>query len=400
MFYPWADVLERKGGASLRVGHLVDFLRDSGFGVTVAAPGVGQRYSREGVEYRWYRPSKVARLLTKALYRSYRAVFGLLSMGRSLDEDFMLWNHFQLRMDSAFAEFVEEVVDGSEAVFLEYTFWGKPVIDVSRRMRKKVIVTAHDVLAYQVRKTPWLRKLTLLQEIRTLKAADHAICVSSSDQDVFRGHGVESLVVPHGIDTQRYRTRSTKLDLRDMLEQRLGAEVRGEHVCLFVGSLFAANIAAVDIVRDLAETTSADRGTAITFLVAGACCAPQVDGNFISLGRIDDEVLELVYQLADVVLIPLTSGTGASVKTIEAMAQGKVVLGTTIGLRGYPVTSGVNCIISDKVADYPRLIREISGNERDRHRLENNARAFALPYDFRTVYRPYVELLEPHARGM
>jgi len=163
-------------------------------------------------------------------------------------------------------------------------------------------------------------------------------------------------------------------------------------ICLFVGSNFTANIMAVPTLRRLAETAREDGGAPVNIVVVGGCCAPEVAQNFLALGQVDADVLDLTYALADVVLIPLTVGTGASLKTIEAMAHGKVVLSTSIGLRGYPVSPGVNCILGDDVDAYPDIIRRLSTEPEMRDNIAAEARAFATSYDYRQTNRLYVEL--------
>lgn len=69
----------------------------------------------------------------------------------------------------------------------------------------------------------------------------------------------------------------------------------------------------------------------------------------------DTDDLDSIYKQTDVALIPLRSGGGSSLKVLEALANKKVVISTTIGVRGFTLKHGVNCLVTDdldKFAEY------------------------------------------------
>jgi hypothetical protein len=98
--------------------------------------------------------------------------------------------------------------------------------------------------------------------------------------------------------------------------------------------------------------------------------------------------------LADLVPIPLPFGTGTSLKTIEAMAGGKVVLGTVAAFRGLEVTSGMEAVIEDDLDRYPERIVGLLADDAERTRIGASARCFATQYDYRIAYRAYLKMLE------
>ncbi len=99
------------------------------------------------------------------------------------------------------------------------------------------------------------------------------------------------------------------------------------------------------------------------------------------------------------VLIPLPFGTGASVKTIEALAYGKPVLGTSAAFRGFPVTPGMNCEIEEDLEKYPDLIAGLLDDPDRCANLGSNARQFAKSYEYTKIYARYAELIEGLERG-
>ena len=59
------------------------------------------------------------------------------------------------------------------------------------------------------------------------------------------------------------------------------------------------------------------------------------------------ESLERYYEAHHVALVPLRSGGGSRLKVAEALAKGIPVLGTSVGLEGYPLEPGVHALFAD-----------------------------------------------------
>ena len=62
--------------------------------------------------------------------------------------------------------------------------------------------------------------------------------------------------------------------------------------------------------------------------------------------------LAALYAGADVVVVPLLSGSGSRIKAIEAFAAGVPVVGTEVGLSGLDVRPGVDCLVADEPATF------------------------------------------------
>jgi len=97
--------------------------------------------------------------------------------------------------------------------------------------------------------------------------------------------------------------------------------------------------------------------------------------------------------MAALALVPLTAGTGISRKTLDALAFGKPILATSVGFRGLSVESGTHGIVCDDLAAYPDRILEILADANLRRRLAAGARAVAATFDYRRVYRRYLEVI-------
>ena len=100
-------------------------------------------------------------------------------------------------------------------------------------------------------------------------------------------------------------------------------------------------------IRGLADRLAGQGRDDILFLVVGDAAPAERRGTFIALGGIEQPALDALYLMSDVVLVLLQAGTGTYRKTLEALAFGKPILGTGMGFRGIPVSSGLNGIVAD-----------------------------------------------------
>jgi hypothetical protein len=57
------------------------------------------------------------------------------------------------------------------------------------------------------------------------------------------------------------------------------------------------------------------------------------------LGKLNNQVLSLLYLKVSLIITSIMSVTGTSLKIMERIAYGKVILGTAIAFRGYPMKS-------------------------------------------------------------
>lgn len=302
---------------------------------------------------------------------------------------FMLLQHSQYRHDAEFAFRMRELAEWADVIFLDYTFWGSILAPRCRKTGAKLVISDLDVVADQSKAYPNIHRRTLAVELKALAECDHAVCVSASDRATFAAHGVQTTLISNPIDIDSCTSRLDDRTVRATLHRLLGEDTE-QSICLFVGSSHVPNIeAAVKIAEMAASPESRD----IVFVIAGGCTAPGREGNLHRLGRISADELTVLYQAARVVLNPVLSGTGTAVKTLEAMGRGKVLVATSIGVRGLPIESGVHGIVCDDLASYPKLLAELLQNRDRCRRLAAEASSFAADYDYRVVYQTYMQLL-------
>ena len=75
-------------------------------------------------------------------------------------------------------------------------------------------------------------------------------------------------------------------------------------------------------------------------------------------------------------VIPLRIGGGTRIKVYEAMAMGKAVVSTRIGVEGLPVRNGENILLSDGPKEFADAVVRLLKDPEARKRMEINARSF------------------------
>ncbi|MGL5033092.1 MAG: glycosyltransferase family 4 protein, partial [Microcystaceae cyanobacterium] len=352
----------------------------------------------DGVYYEYYEPYFEQAELVKNVYQdAYHSWDQDLKLtGQNLDgnlddkqEHWLPWIYYQFRFDSSFKNWLEKITDWADVVILEYPFWGLMLGNMCKRKNVKLILTAHDVLAKNLPLETQLGQIALGEELQALKKADQVVTLTPDDQTFFANYNIESYCIPISIDTQKIQSdlgANNSLELATILGIE---ESQIKPICLFVGSQHSPNIEAVKQIRQWSQSRLCD----FYFVVVGNCWEPERTKNFLALGRLSENNLVTLYRQSALILAPLTEGTGMSVKTLEALAYGKVLLGTAIAFRGYPVESGKNCLIYDNLDDYPDKINQLIQQPELLKNLGQQAKEFSRNYDYRQLYKGYLDLI-------
>jgi glycosyltransferase involved in cell wall biosynthesis len=269
------------------------------------------------------------------------------------------WHYLSADIQWNMAREARRTVSWSSAVLLEYPFWAKAVLASCWEGGKKSLLTMHDTLSDLVVNSKWLRAKVRSRELAAARRASCLFCVSERDREYFGKAGIMAHFVPHGIDIE-LRTANPRPQ-SPHLQQVEAARGLGKTVCLFVGSSLQANQDAVETIRGMAGAL-APRGD-FQFVIAGACLPKGTyEHHVIAFGSVEEDLLDKLYQATDIVLAPLTSGTGTSLKVLEAFVHKKALVATRIGIRGYPVRDGIECVVCDELQRYPEILTSLRSN--------------------------------------
>lgn len=381
LLYPWPDLFAEDRGAARRVMPLIRLFREQGWDVTVVSPGVkGEKPT--GVNHRNFEGPALERRFENLVYRIYDAAAYRLFRGTTAHERRQLWHYLRTRTFFGRKELLERELAQADAVVLEYPFWAHLL-----PKGMPFVLTMHDVLSQGITHRGGLRRVVARREKAAARAAAEVVCVSPEDQAGLARMGISAIHCPHGLSFVRATAPTMESPgLRELAKLR----AQGKIVAAFVGSSLPANAEAVARMREWAALGAA--GENLVFAAAGSSAPPHLTSKgFVGLGCISDSDLEGFYETADLVLSPIVTGTGSSVKVLEAFARGKAVVSTSVGLRGYPVADGREALVEDDQAVFPTRISLLARDAAERGRLGENARRFAEAYDYRRAYAPYLE---------
>ena len=389
VLYPWGDILQRRAGASVRTNLMVDFLRAHVDRIRVLQEGRTPAREDGSVRYQSVEISNCRPIF----HWLFQKRWALTCRGVQAGLPIYLWYHLRHRGNRQFRLRIHELVHWADIVMLEYPFWGDVVTAACRRHGKRLVLTHHDMMHLVAADCLPLLRALRRYDIAWSQAADATVTVTDEDRQTLAALGVSSVDIRMPVDIAGLAPLADGRS-RHLLRELYGIDLGTARVGLFVGSAHLPNRNAAAEVRRLAVSAGArDAGEALLFVVAGGCAEPERQSNFIALGSVDDVTLRLLYEATDVVLIPLRQGLGASIKTIEAMAAAKPVIGTTLSFRGYPIVSGRNCIVEDVVDRYPKRIRELLAVPGLAEAMGTAAYAFAACYDYHRVNATYLPLM-------
>lgn len=191
---------------------------------------------------------------------------------------------------------------------------------------------------YATRTAVNLRRL----EREVFTAADQVWVCSDEEAATLAAGGVAKpvMVVPNGVDTERFRPGDIPPEPRRLL---------------FFGKLdyFPNHDAVLYCLREILPRIRA-RMPEVELQVVGAGASPLLQEAIASapgatlVGRVNDIVAAIA--AATVVIVPLRAGGGTRLKILEAMAVARPVVSTTIGAEGLGMTDGEELCLADDPA--------------------------------------------------
>lgn len=100
------------------------------------------------------------------------------------------------------------------------------------------------------------------------------------------------------------------------------------------------------------------------------------EGHFNVLGEIDN--LDTFVSDKSILAVPLKSGSGIRIKTIEAMMSGKAVVTTSKGAQGLELINGENCMLADNEKAFADAIVYLCRDTNKRNEIAEKGKRYAL----------------------
>jgi glycosyltransferase involved in cell wall biosynthesis len=194
------------------------------------------------------------------------------------------------------------------------------------------------------------------------------LTVSQADRDHYAGSARAVMLAPNGVDDDRF----------DIPIGQDAARV------LFFGQLgYAPND--VGLRRFLAEWPSITAALPEAQLrVAGTGMSPALTDEIASLPQAEPlgfvENLDAELRAARVVIAPLWQGGGTRIKVLEAMAAGRAVAGTPVGVEQIGFRDGEHGRVADEPEALARAVSELLHDPPAARRLGERGREHARRY--------------------
>ena len=97
---------------------------------------------------------------------------------------------------------------------------------------------------------------------------------------------------------------------------------------------------------------------------------------------------------ATVFVMPFRVGSGTRLKLIEALAAGKAVVSTRVGVEGFPVEDGRQLLVSDTAPEFAASTVTLLKNAEQRTALGVQGQLFAQRYDWRIIIPRFQSLYD------
>ena len=269
-----------------------------------------------------------------------------------------------------------------------------PLVRRRRRVGQVWIVDLHNVgsqmAAQEAAVTPgprqrWLYTRDAAKARRWQNAAlapyDRIVTVSDDDRRLL-SPDLPVSVVGNGVDGREFRVTPIPAapDLVFIGALHTGPNVDG--VRWFCTEILPRVVAAEP------ETTVTVVGARPTGRVAALDALPGV--------RVAADVASTVpyLQSARVALVPLRIGSGTRLKALEALAAGRPVVGTSIGLAGLGMEGGRHALVADDPASFAESVVRLLRDDDLAARLAVEGRALVdRHYDWRRIGRHFADLV-------
>ena len=227
-------------------------------------------------------------------------------------------------------------------------------------------------------------------ETSLLLRANGSSCVSRRDAAAFAvlSPGAEPVVVPNGVDLERYTFRS--------------APALSERV-FFVGDLsWKPNAEAVRwFARAVWPLLAARRPRAVLEILGRN---PPADLRALAAGRftfaVESGDTRPHWREAAVAVVPLLAGGGTRLKILEAAACGVPVVSTSVGAEGLSFVNGEEILLRDDPAEFAEAAALLLADPEARRRQAAIARARVdREYGWRAIAERFAGLLERRTTG-
>lgn len=220
------------------------------------------------------------------------------------------------------------------AVISEYVYMSRSLNNFGPEVTK--IVDTHDVFTDRHKhylregQQPTWYSISAQDEAKGLNRADYAIAIQKNEADYFRTICSKRVVViGHNVD----------------LHSSDESTIISNRILLVASGNFINHQAVSYLVKEILPIIIKSIPNALLAIAGSICKDLEDNDNIQKLGMVDD--LLSIYKTAAVVVNPVRIGTGLKIKTIEALANGRPLVTTSVGAEGLEQFSGKAFLVGD-----------------------------------------------------
>jgi glycosyltransferase involved in cell wall biosynthesis len=207
-------------------------------------------------------------------------------------------------------------------------------------------------------------------EAQMLAEAPAVVTLSAEDEVSLRGEGVSKIVTippPREIMPQAPHQSTTDESSLALFVGRLDMEVNREAFFVFADEVWPR------IGKDIRSRARV--------IFAGGFPSEEMRRRAIASGfelhaPLSDLEASQLFARADIFLSPVQSGTGIKIKTLEAMAHGKAMIGFPGAFRGVPIEHNRHALVADTPADFANLFESLVRDRAQQRQIGTAAREF------------------------
>lgn len=222
-----------------------------------------------------------------------------------------------------------------------------------------------------------------LQERIASKCADHILTVSEDDKKCFAkmyNINVEKLtVIPSGINLKNLKSIKPK----ELVKKQF--KIPEEKVLIIFHGAYShfPNREAIEKIEDYLAPNLKE----LIFLIAGTGVPEYIKNNIYSVGFVKD--LESFLHIADIAIVPLTSGGGTKIKILDYLNIGLPIVSTKKGMEGIEVKNKEHAIVVNNIDEnFISAIKCLAKNKDKREEIGYNSFKLAKElYDWEKIGR-------------
>lgn len=228
-----------------------------------------------------------------------------------------------------------------------------------------------------------------------LSRFDGVVTVSAGDARALQQlpFGREAIVISNGVDTDYFSPNAAEVAVYTTEQASLSSlpEVHAaRHALVFTGTLdYRPNVdAAIWMSREIMPLVRRGCPDANLYLIGQRPCPAvcRLDGlpGVHVLGPVED--VRPYMAVASVYVVPVRYGGGVRLKVLEAMAMGKPVVSTRMGLEGIELKPNVHALVADAASDFALAVVSLLRDEERSRELSRLARMLVCEkYDWRNL---------------